>query len=69
MVQSIFFLVALIAVAIVIHWAITNDKTPPEGQTHGLLAMKDEKPFAARQQHDGLPTADEKLPPPAGRNY
>jgi len=48
MVQSIFFLIALIAVAIVIQWAIANDKTPPDGETHGLLAMKDKKPF---QQH------------------
>lgn len=69
MVQSFFFLIALIAVAIVIYWAIANDKTPPEGKTRGLLAMKDEKPFTARQLHEPSASANKKIPPSADQNH
>jgi hypothetical protein len=40
--DGVYFLLAIIGVAIVVLWAFRNDRVRPDGATSGLLAMRDE---------------------------
>ncbi len=42
--QGIFYLLAIVAVAIVLHWFIRNDGIAEGKQTNGLLAYKESGP-------------------------
>jgi hypothetical protein len=42
--QGIFYLLAIIAVAIVFYWFMRNDRIAEGKQTHGLLAYKESGP-------------------------
>ena len=37
--DSILFLLSLIALVVIVGWAVVNDKVPDGGRTKGLLAM------------------------------
>lgn len=38
--QGLYFLLSLVAVAVVVGWSIAADRTGPEGVYRGLLAIK-----------------------------
>lgn len=39
--SGIYYALSIVAVFVIVHWFITNDKIPPNQPTKGLLAMKD----------------------------
>lgn len=61
--ESLLFLLSLIAVGIIVHWSITNDKVPLYGKTRGLLSMTDGEYETLAQQ----PRPSRKIPSSAWR--
>ena len=39
--ESFLFLSSILAVAVIVHWLLTNDGKGPNEKTEGLLAMRD----------------------------
>jgi hypothetical protein len=39
--SGIYYALSIVAVFVIIHWFITNDKKRPDEPTEGLLAMKE----------------------------
>lgn len=56
--ESIFFVIALIGVLGVMHWAATNDSAGNRGATKGFFAMRD---FAAEAEEAGVTPVPAKL--------
>jgi hypothetical protein len=40
--DGVFFLLSVIAIGLIMHWVVQNDKAGPSEPTRGLLAMDDE---------------------------
>lgn len=55
--ESIFFVIALIGVLGVMHWAATNDAAGNRGPTKGFFAMRD---FAAETEEVAMAPAGPK---------
>ena len=55
--ESIFFVLSLIGILGVMHWAATNDKAGNRGPTKGWFAMRD---FAAEDPAAASATAETK---------
>ena len=55
--SGVFYLLSIIAVFIVFHWLIRNDKTPEGKETTGLLAMKEWKDGPRPEKKPSKPTS------------
>jgi hypothetical protein len=56
--ESIFFVIALLGVLGVMHWAATNDSAGNRGPTKGFFAMRD---FVAEAEEAAAATPETKL--------
>ncbi len=61
MIDSLLFVLSLGGMVLIVFWSLQNDKTPLDGKTHGLLAMKKPEEEAApdarrRKARARLPT-------------
>lgn len=57
--ESIFFVIALLGVLGVMHWAATNDSAGNRGPTKGFFAMRD---FVAEAKEAATAAPETKLP-------